>query len=95
MMVYEIYGKAKFVPGCNHSMNLYGIHASVVNESAITFFGVIERFYAIFLFQSQVECFSSPLNVMMKPFRTACWRGHLEAIRAVITGFQEVIQALD
>ena len=45
--LWNINGKAKFVPWSNHSLNLYGVHASAVNTSAITFFGVI-----FMLFQS-------------------------------------------
>ena len=41
-LLRNINGKAKFVPSSNHSRNFCNVHASAVNASAITFFGVIE-----------------------------------------------------
>ena len=42
-LLRNINGKAKFEPCSNHSLNLCGVHASVVNANVIRFFGVIER----------------------------------------------------
>ena len=64
-LLRNINGKAKFVPCFNHSLNLCGIHASVVNASAITFFGVIERLYTFFSSSNhQWEVLSLHVKVM-------------------------------
>ena len=56
-LLRNINGKAKFVPCSNHSLNLCVVHASAVNASAMTFFGVIEGLYIFLLFQSPVGSF--------------------------------------
>ena len=46
-LLRNINGKTK----CSyHCLNLCGVHASAMNASAITYFGVIERLYIFLLF---------------------------------------------
>ena len=88
----SINAKAKFVSCSDHLLNLSGVHASVVNTSAITFFGGIERLYTSFSSSNHPwEVLSSHVKVMMKRLITTCYEG----IRAVKTGFQRVVQTLD
>ena len=92
----NIKGKANFVPCSNHSLNLCSVHASAVNASAITFFEVMERLYTFFFSSNhRWEVLSSYLKVIMKRLVTTTRSSHYEAIRAVKTGFQGVIQALN
>ena len=95
-LLQNLNGKAKFVQCSNHSLNLCGVHASAVNASAIIFFGVIERLYTFFFSSNhQWEALSSYVKATMKHLVTTCWGACYEAIHAVKTGFQRVIQALD
>ena len=84
-LLQNINGKAKFVPCSNHSLNLCGVHASSVNASANTFFGLIER----------LDTFSSSFyhrwEVLSSHVVTTHWCARYEVIRAVKTGLRGVI----
>ena len=51
-LLRKINEKTQLVPFCNHSLNLWSVHASAGNARAITFVGVIKRLCTFFLFQS-------------------------------------------
>ena len=87
--------KAKFVSCSNHSLNLYGVHASAVNASAITFFRVIWETTFFSSFNHRCTVLSLHIKVMMKRLVTTRWSTCYEAIFKVQTKFQGVIQALD
>ena len=87
--------RPKFVPCSNYCLNLSGVHASAVNASAITFFGVIKRLYTFFSSSNHWwQVLSSYVKVMMKHLVTTRWSARYEAIRAVKTRFQGLIQTL-
>ena len=66
-LLRNINRKAKFVPCSYHSLNSSGVHASAVNATAITFFGVTERLYTFFSSSNHwKEVLSSYVKVMMK-----------------------------
>ena len=46
--IRELNPLAVFVPCCNHSLNLVGVHAAEVNPEVITFFGTLDRLFAFF-----------------------------------------------
>ena len=85
---WNINRKAKFVLCSNHNLNLCGVHASAVNASAITFFGVIEKLYTFFSSSNHKwKVLSLHLKAMMKRLLTIHWSARYEAIRPVKTEF--------
>ncbi|KAJ8884579.1 hypothetical protein PR048_016436 [Dryococelus australis] len=77
--------KALFVPCTNHSLNLCGVHPFESVLYCVTFFGALDRKWAILVIN---------FGVTVNRLSDTGWSAHYEAVKSVQVNFKNIVDAL-
>ncbi|GBP69990.1 52 kDa repressor of the inhibitor of the protein kinase [Eumeta japonica] len=94
--ILNINPRAFFTPcGC-HSWNLLLVDAANSSVAAKTFFGFIQKIYLLFSSSSKRwDLIKGKLKLTMKPLSDTRWESRVEAVKAVLLQFDEVIECIE
>lgn len=94
--ILNINPRAFFTPcGC-HSWNLLLVDAANSSMAAKTFFGFIQKKYLLFSSSSKRWDFiKGKLKLTIKPLSDTRWESRVEAVKAVLLQFDEVIECIE
>ena len=94
--IRELNPLAVFVPCCNHSLNLVGVHAAEVNPEVITFFGTLDRLFAFFSQSTgRWDVMKRHLQISLKRHADTRWSSKAEAVKPVFKQYNELIDCLE
>ncbi|GBP55054.1 GTP cyclohydrolase 1 [Eumeta japonica] len=94
--ILNINPRAFFTPcGC-HSWNLLLVDAANSSVAAKPFFGFIQKIYLLFSSSSKRwDLIKGKLKLTMKPLSDTRWESRVEAVKAVLLQFDEVIECIE
>ncbi|GBP13472.1 hypothetical protein EVAR_4221_1 [Eumeta japonica] len=94
--ILNINPRAFFTPcGC-HSWNLLLVDAANSSVAAKTLFGFIQKIYLLFSSSSKRwDLIKGKLKLTMKPLSDTRWESRVEAVKAVLLQFDEVIECIE
>lgn len=95
-LILNINPRAFFTPcGC-HSWNLLLVDAANSSVAAKTFFGFIQKIYLLFSGSSKRwELIKGKLKLTMKPLSDTRWESRIEAVKAVLLQFDDVVECIE
>jgi hypothetical protein len=87
---------AQFVPCAAHSLNLAGVPAASVNNAAIAFFGMVQRFFTFSSSStSRWEMLMNVLQISLNGHSKTRWTSKASDIKALYSQIIEVCKVLN
>nr|XP_012559134.2 uncharacterized protein LOC100206997 [Hydra vulgaris] len=92
----EMNPKAIYVPCANHSLNLVIVDGALSSISAISFFGVLTRWYTLFSSSPpRWEILKSCVEISVKPQSDTRWESKINCVKPLRYYLKEILEALD
>ena len=89
---------AKFSPCAAHSLNLCGTHAAECCPDVVTFFGVVQKVYAMFHGSlERWELLKDIISDSLHPFSSTRWSARIQSVRpfaANLPGLKTALESL-